>query len=721
MAAVRGVRFSSLHRAWRQLLVTVAIDGAVAFFELVTPTWASWQFTEVQDEAHLTYEHRYRDPAPAEWSAGGVAAGDFDRDGWVDLYVVRGDAGPNLLFRNRGDGTFEEVGERAGVALAGARSVGPVFVDVDGDGWLDLFVPALLCPRKTGYCDDLRAPRMGAVKLFRNRGDGTFEDVTDRSGLSFTRDSFSAAWGDYDLDGDLDLFVAHWGEFRPPGSSEHLWRNNGDWTFTDVSVPLGVSAAYEFVTGEIGDLSFTPNFADIDSDGWPDLLVAGDFRQSKVFRNLAGRQFIDVTKPVISDENGMGAAVGDYDNDGDLDWFVSSIWDPDQDNRENNWYVSGNRLYRNRGDGEFEDATDAAGVRIGYWGWAATFADLDNDGWLDLYHVNGWRTDDPEAYEFHHDPAVLFRNRGDGSFEEIARRVGVADRGQGRGVVAFDYDRDGDIDLFVANIEGKPVLYRNELPADQGFVSVRLVGRPPNTEGIGARVWVEAGGVVQMRELRVGSNFVSQDPAEAHFGLGRATGVERLRVRWPGGGEQEWRGLPGNAWVVVHQGRDRVQIVRRTAPTEFPFTEPVELRTPTATPSPASVTPSASHVPTISSGATATPTPAISPMPPSVAPTRTPAHCAGDCDGNGVVTIEELVRLVVIALEEASVSSCPLFEELGSSLVTIDYIIRAVNAALLGCPQSLAVAAERRFVKGSGERPVLLGLQRSLDVHFGLS
>ena len=664
------VRCHSCLRRCHRLVLAALADVALSALECLTPAWASWSFTEVHESAALVYEHRYdATPSAADWSAGGVAAGDYDGDGWVDLYVVRGDAGANLLFRNRGDGTFEEVGARAGVDLAGARSTGPTFADFDGDGHLDLLVLALLCPNKVSYCDGVQKPQTGTVKLFRNRGDGTFTDVTAQSGLRFTRDSFSAAWGDYDLDGDLDLFVTHWGDNRPPGSSEHLWRNNGDGTFTDVSVSLGITAAYAFVTGDIGDLSFTPNFADIDSDGWPDLLVAGDFLQSKVFRNVRGTAFVDATTPVISDENGMGAAVGDYDNDGHLDWFVSSIWDPDQDNRGNNWYVSGNRLYRNRGDGTFEDVTTAAGVREGYWGWAATFADLDNDGWLDLYHVNGWRTDDPNATEFHSDPAVLFHNQRDGTFAEIAAATGVADRGQGRGVVAFDYDRDGDVDLFIANIQGPPALYRNDLPRERRFVNVQLRGRGNNRQGIGARIWVETNGFVQMRELRAGSNFVSQDPAEAHFGLGTATRVDRLRVRWTNGRVQEWRDLPSNSWIVADEGEEALRI--------RPLAESQPTAPPTPTFSPTPSTTAAQSVPT--------PT-----------PTPTPQPCTGDCSGDGEVTIEEIVRLVAIALGEAAPTTCPVLQSAGVVDVTIDYIVRAVNAALNGCTHSSPLTAGSR-------------------------
>jgi hypothetical protein len=210
--------------------------------------------------------------------------------------------------------------------------------------------------------------------------------------------------------------------------------------------------------------------------------------------------------------------VGDYDNDGILDWFVSSVWDPDGPAGEN-WYASGNRLYRGRGDGTFDDVTDAAGVREGFWGWGSTFADFDNDGHLDIFHVNGWYSSSAAA-QFLMDPSRLFVANGDGTFTERSAEVGLNDTGMGRGVVAFDYDRDGDLDLFVANGQGPSRLWRNDSPPGNHWLGLRLRGRAPNTEAIGARIWVRTGGTTQLRELRAGSNFESQDPAEAHFGLG---------------------------------------------------------------------------------------------------------------------------------------------------------------------------------------------------------
>lgn len=653
---------------------------------------AEWHFVESSAAHGLAFEHGFAESnvGSAEWSSGGVAAGDYDGDGWTDLYVVGGSAGSDRLLHNRGDGTFEERTTAAGINVRGQVSAGASFVDFDGDGHLDLFVGAVVCPPKVAFCDGEEQPQRGRIYLFRNRGDGTFADVTEHAGIRVTRDTFSASWADVDGDGDLDLFLAHWGEFRPPGSSEHLWRNNGDGTFTDVSIPAGITAAYRFVTGEIGDMSFTGNFADIDSDGWLDLLVAGDFRQSKVFRNLGGGIFAETTGPEITDENGMGAAVGDYDNDGDLDWFVTSIWDPDQDAQGGNWYVSGNRLYRNRGDGSFEDVTDLSGVRAGYWGWAATFADLDNDGWLDLFHVNGWRLDEPGAWEFHADPSRLFVNQADGRFVERATELGIDDRGQGRAVVAFDADRDGDLDLLVGNIAGPLRFYRNEQPPGN-FLSVRLRGSGKNSQGVGARLWVRTGESTQLRELRCGNNFLSQDPVEAHFGLGSAQTVDELRVRWPDGKTQRWSALPANAWVTIQEGSEELAVFLRASPTASPTATPSLTGSATVSPT---VTPTApSPRPTEESEIAPSPT-ATAPSPafPTASPTRSPTptvsatSCVGDCNGDGSVTVDEIVALVRLALGLDQPAHCS--SGLGSGQradVDITLVICAVRHALYGC------------------------------------
>ncbi len=502
-------------------------------------------FVEVTLAAGLSYEHGYIEELvvdhdlTGEWIAGGVAAGDYDRDGWVDLYAVRGDIGPNLLFHNRGDGSFEEVGASVGLAIAGAKGSGPTFGDWDGDGWLDLFIGGV---------------KTTSPRLFHNSGGEAFVEVTATTGVGGDRDTYSCSMGDYDRDGDLDLLLTHWGwpgqECTDPCES-HLWRNNGDGTFTDVDSETGLTGYDDF------DYSFTGNFADLNGDSWPDVLVASDFGflskapRSRVYLNQGDGTFEDVTDPdVITDENGMGAAVGDYDNDGDLDWFVTSIFDAPPVDTDTG-YRTGNRLYRNTGDGTFEEVSEAAGVQLGYWGWGACFSDFDNDGFLDIFHVNGfWNNFWVE------DPSRLFMSNQDGTFSERSAEAGILDTAQGRGVVCFDYDRDGDVDIFVANNSGPPALYRNDTDNGRHFLSVRLSGgEGKNFYAVGAHVTVTAGGVTQLREVRTGSNFESQQPLAVHFGLAAAETVERLTIRWPDGLEELHRNLEADRFLELTPGR----------------------------------------------------------------------------------------------------------------------------------------------------------------------
>ena len=513
---------------------------------------AQWQFTEVSLAAGLDYEQGFDGMVGEPFLvSGGVAAGDFDRDGWTDLYVVRGDRGATLLFRNLGltgpgDIAFEEVSESAGLAIEGDAGCGPTFADFDGDGWLDLLI---------GGVGGTTPPR-----LFRNLGlqPGpqpppalvAFEEITEASGIFSLLDTMSAAFGDYDRDGDLDIFLTHWSlGGGNPISAPHLWRNDGTGSFGPVDFASGIAPVYQDL-----DWSFSPTFTDLDNDGWPDLLVAGDFGTSQVFRNRGDGTFEVLTGPVISDENGMGSAVGDIDNDGDLDWFVSSIWDPDG-MANGGWGITGNRLYRNEGDWQeglgFEDGTESAGVREGYWGWGSCFADLDNDGDLDLFHTNGFPAE--PANEFFEDPTRLFLNDGTGAFTENSAALGIDDTGQGRGVVCFDADNDGDIDLFVANNSGPPRLYRNDGGNESNFLQVRLRGGGLNSEAIGARIELTTSGTTQMREIRAGSNYVSQNPTRAHFGVGDAEVIDEIRIHWPDGEETVRLGVAANQLLNIDQ------------------------------------------------------------------------------------------------------------------------------------------------------------------------
>jgi hypothetical protein len=331
----------------------------------------------------------------------------------------------------------------------------------------------------------------------------------------------------------------------------------------------------------------------------------------------------------------MGAAVGDFDNDGDLDWFVSSIWDPDG-TAEDHWGVTGNSLYRGRGDVSFEDVTLAAGVQQGYWGWGATWADINNDGHLDLFHVNGFgrSAEYLPSRDFYADPSRLFVAAGDGSFTEQSESLGIDDRGLGRGVVSFDFDRDGDLDLFIANGQGRPVLYRNDGGNGSGYLTIKLRGPAGNSQGIGARIEVSTGSMTQMREMRAGSNFESQDPAEAHFGLGDSEAADRVRVSWPDGVTMELMAVKAGQSIVV------------AAP-----------------------------------GAPPTPTP----TPPAPTPTATAPACVGDCNLNGAVTVDEVVRAVTIALSGGPVDDCVAVDRNHDARVTVDEVLAALDRVLAGC------------------------------------
>ncbi len=479
-----------------------------------------WHFTDVTKAAGLDYSHGYVTDKITELQVqyGGAATGDYDGDGWLDLYIARGDIGPNLLFRNKQDGTFEEVGAEAGVAFDKSRSSGPKFADLDGDGHLDLIIPGFEGTR---------------LRVMRNKGDGTFEDVTATAGITTTRNVHSASIGDIDRDGKPDVYLSYWGSDIQP---DVLWRNKGGGVFENVDAQAGID--WRLFGQHLHNLSQT--FADINGDSYPDLLVASDFATSRVLQNNGGGAFNNVTDiDVITDENGMGSAVADYDNDGDLDWFVTAIWDPQKG--DSNWGESGNRLYRNKGDGTFEDVTDAAGVREGFWAWGTCFADFNNDGFQDLFLVNGYSENSGTRYVgkyelWHTDPSRLFVANGDGSFTERSVELGIDDRGQGRGVSCLDYDRDGDVDIFIANNSQPPRLYRNDganKPND--FLHFRLSGHPPNTQAIGARIYVKQGDRTQMREIHISDNYVSQDPPEAHFGLGEADKVDEVQIVWPSG------------------------------------------------------------------------------------------------------------------------------------------------------------------------------------------
>ena len=317
------------------------------------------------------------------------------------------------------------------------------------------------------------------------------------------------------------------------------------------------------------ELSFTPTFSDIDADGDPDLLLAGDFGTSQALRNDAGKRFTDISGGALTDENGMGAAVLDLDRDGDMDWFVTSIHKSD---RRTGREPTGNRLYMNLdGAGRLADVSRLAGVREGGWGWGACAADFDNDGHADLFHTNGWfelgprRTPggDTEFTEFVDDPSRLFMSNGDGTFTERAAEFGIVHTGQGRGVVCADYDDDGRVDIFIANHGAAPSVYRNALENGNRWLAVDLVGRFGNPRAVGARVAVHTVSGSQTQEVRLGTGYLSQGPATLHFGLGRERAARAIEVHWPGPGNQVSR--------FENVGADRRITIRQPEPEGAPL------------------------------------------------------------------------------------------------------------------------------------------------------
>ncbi len=509
-------------------------------------------FVDSTIAAGLDFSHSFASETMGGLVSAGVAVGDYNGDGWLDVFLAQGDTGGSKLFENRSQGgsySFADVTAAAGVAGENSdKASGPAFVDYDGDDDLDLFI---------GSVDNT------PMRVFSNLGNGSFADVTATSGLAdiVRENNIGMSFGDYDQDNDLDLFVGHWTFTEnelPSGSTQHLWRNNGDGTFSDVSEPTLVS---DSIIEETNDYTFTPTFADIDNDGDPDLLVVADNTTSQVLINdgdVGGglHTFSYATdRDVITDDAGMGSSVADFDNDGDLDWFVSSISLGDSDNdrpteQDNAGFnLSGNRFYRNEGNGVFTDQTDAAGVRKGYWGWGSCAADFNNDGYLDIFHVNGM--DEPNTNAYLEDPSRLFINNGDGSFTEYAEPLGLDDRKSGRGVSCFDGDQDGDIDILIANNRDTVRLFRNDGGNQLNYLNIELRSSAPNTRAVGARIYVTSVGITQLREIHTGNNYVSQNPAEQHFGLSDATQVDTIRVVWPDGSETMRTNVLPNQRIAV--------------------------------------------------------------------------------------------------------------------------------------------------------------------------
>ena len=503
------------------LLTAAAVSTAAA---------GDLSFTEKASDVGLLGGHTTENGFGMQYMSPGSAVGDFDRDGDQDLFIVGGTLGIDQLYINDGTGHFTEDAAARGVATAGYRHTGVAVGDYDNDGDLDLFVTCV------GTNDN---PQIVPNKLFRNDGNGGFSDAAGSAGVKFNpaglNDSFGSAFGDVDHDGDLDLFVAGW------YGGNVLYLNDGDGTFT--------AQPDSIFNGEVMDLirGFAPRIIDIDDDGLNDILLAADFLTSKVFINNGDGTFTNETVAWGAglDSNGMGSAQGDFNNDGLIDWYVTSRLAPGG----GQYAGSGNMLYINNGNGTFSETSVAAGVNDGEWGWGADAVDFDHDGLLDIVATNGWN-----GPYFEIDPTHLWLNNGDGTFTDAAPAAGIAHTGQGRGLLTFDADNDGDRDLIISCNAEPITYYENELAGPDTNAITLFFDTSANSslapDGFGTRVEVTAGGATQLRILDGGSNYLSQSELSVHVGLGAATTADEIVIRWANGVRTQLFDLPAGRHTI---------------------------------------------------------------------------------------------------------------------------------------------------------------------------
>ena len=488
-----------------------------------------------------------------EGTGAGCVWFDYNNDGLPDLYVVSGkpledsmhphpmkvkpNPPPhNHLYRNNGDGTFTDVTEQAGVA-PDMYSIAVAAADFDNDGFVDLLV--------TGY---------GKVVLYHNNGNGTFTDVTAKAGIKVDRWSISSTWLDYDRDGCVDLFIGRYVKFDPtyhnyyaadnyPGPLDYegdtnvLYHNNCDGTFTDVSEKSGIAA---FIGRTMGVTA-----ADFDGDGWPDIYVSNDKTPNFLFHNNHDGTFSEMAtdQEVAYGQNGeatssMGPVVADVDGDGRPDlWVTDSKY---------------NRMMHNTGKGRFEDVSRTSGLaeaQAQYTSWATGVYDFENDGWLDILSFHGGLVNMvPQEHS-------LFRNLGGGAFEDVSRQGGaVLDvKTVARGGCFADYDNDGKVDAFLVNLNAPGTLLHNVTQTANHWITIKLKGTKSNRDGIGAHLELTAGGRTQVAQRVAGSGYLSQDDGRIHFGLGAASKVDKLVIRWPSGKEQTIDDLKVDSIVTVEE------------------------------------------------------------------------------------------------------------------------------------------------------------------------
>ena len=512
-------------------------------------------FTDVTRQAGIDFVHSSgnRTHQLPEDMGPGAAWGDYDNDGWPDLYLVNQpgpwgkrpgpDAPYSHLYRNNRDGTFTDATLHAGVANRGGYGMGAAWGDYDNDGFPDLYV--------TNY---------GRSVLYHNNGNGTFTDVTDRAGVANHQWGMTPVWVDYDNDGYLDLYVTNYVDYNlrrvPTGATSQeyganvpftlnpssfgpvpnrLYHNNRDGTFTDVARRLGVA--------DPSGRSLSAGFSDFNLDGLLDFYVGNDISSNRMYQNLGHGRFRDISASSWTEENRgtMGIALGDFDGDGDMDMFLT------------HWIGQGYALYQNlwveqgrKGKLHFSDAADLYGcgeIGMGNAGWGTFFFDFDNDGRLDIVAINGSTLEDKSnTTQLVPGQPFLFWSKGPDGFYDLARSGAAGNALKkpivGRGAAFADFDRDGDLDMIIMTNHGKPMLLRNDGGNRNHWLSVHLVGTRSNRSGYGAKVYLDAGGKRQFREYGVSGSYLSQSAPEAWFGLGQLDRVEKIEVQWLGGKSQ---------------------------------------------------------------------------------------------------------------------------------------------------------------------------------------
>ncbi len=502
-------------------------------------------FTDVTQAAGLSFVHETAiDHQSGPMTAGG-AAGDFNGDGYADLYFIGGGGRMDALYINNRNGSFSDRTEEWNLDTL-HRGVGATTGDYDNDGDLDLYV--------TSFGPMTQNADHGQHRLYRNEGDH-FVNVAAVTGVDTTTtthpDGYGAAFGDYDRDGNLDLFVGAW--HNAPVLGARLFHNKGDGTFEDATEKAGIITQSTRAFGAV--------WIDMDNDRYPELLIPGDFGTNRYYRNNRDGTFSELDPgtgltskdgtpnwTISKAHNAMGTTVGDFNGDGRPDWFITAIW-PTSNLDSDFW---GNGLYINQGNHTYTEEASGYRVNDGGWGWGSESADFDNDGWTDIVMTNGWPFTDPvSGASFDNESSYLWRNQGDLSFEEIGAQSGFNHTGQGRALLTLDYDRDGDMDIAVLSYREGMQLFRNDqnnsyMSPSSHWLQIELdTTRSPSRapHGLGARITVEAGGITQTQYMKAGGTYLGQSERVVHFGLGPHSRVQKLTIDWGDGVPVTLRGV----------------------------------------------------------------------------------------------------------------------------------------------------------------------------------